>query len=160
MTCIRQKDKPKGYHFKECGLDYVYLVNGYTIEDDSDYGECITIHNAEKLHKEIAKAVLLYKPHLEAQEVRFFRSLLRLTQEQLASKLGVDRRQIIRWESGETTVTESIDGFLRIIVWEYYLDAKKAVAFFEEHKKDRAHYKSFRLKESRKAWETQLELVA
>ena len=125
-----RQQKTDGYHFKECVLNYVYLMNGYTIEHDADMEASITIYNQDKLHQEIARTVLLYRENLEGQEVRFFRSLLRLTQAQLASKLAVERETVLRWESEDNkhNIPKTADGLLRIIVWESYLDTPKGRA--------------------------------
>jgi DNA-binding transcriptional regulator YiaG len=165
MSCENETKKPKGYHFIECGLDYVYLVNGYELEDDPDFGECLTIHNGKKLHKEIAKAVLLYKPEFEGQEVHFFRSLLRLTQEQLAKLLGMNSRQVLRWENDKKNkkIPPAIDGLLRIIVWEMYLDVKNAVNFFKKHREERTHYKMLevlKMQEQKESWKYNLDVAA
>jgi DNA-binding transcriptional regulator YiaG len=156
MTKLKKHTKkPAGYHFAECGLDYVYLVNGYDIDQEE---ESITIYNEDKLHREIARTVLLYRKNLKGQEIRFFRSLLRLTQAQLANKLSVARETVVRWENddNEHQIPEMADGLLRIIVWEEYLDAEKAVRFFEEHKKDRVHYKTLEMMEAKNKWQSKL----
>ena len=154
--CKKEKKAPKGYHFLECGLDYVFLINGYKIDNDPDFGEIITIYNPDILHREIARNVLLYKLSLDGQEVRFLRSLLRLTQQQLANKLDVTRETVVRWETGKTKVPSSVDGLLRIIVWEQYLDEKKAVSFFEAHKHDRTHYEALEMQETKNHWKSQI----
>ena len=153
MNCKKQKTKPKGYHFTECGLDYVYLINGYEIEKDSDGEELITINNAGKLHRAIARSVLLYKEKLEGQEIRFFRSLLRLTQEQLGNLLDMSRENIARWENGKHPPSSQASNLLRIIVWEEYLNEDKAVKFYKEHKKEMKHYKIMEMMDKNDEWE-------
>ena len=154
VKCDRTDNKPEGYRFLESGLDYVYLLNGYELEKDEDGEEMLSIKNANKLHKEIAKNIALYKERLSYQEVRFFRSLLRLTQEQLAKELGVTSRQIQNWESKDekSKITQPCENLLRIMIWEIYLDNDRAVKFFEENKKNRTHYKMMRLKNSKNNW--------
>lgn len=156
VKCTKQTERPNGYHFLECGLDYVYLLNGYEITQDADFGESVTIYNADKLHREIARTVLLYREKLGGQEIKFFRSLLRLTQEQLANKFGYTRETVVRWESGNSEIPETVDWLLRIIVWEKYLDEAKTVGFFEEHKKERTHYTMLNMVEAKNTWESNL----
>lgn len=155
-SCKKYIGKPQGYHFEECGLDYVYLMNGYEIEKDPDFGELVRIFNADKLHREIARSVLLYKEKLEGQEIRFFRSLLRLTQEQLGELLSVKRETVSRWESDKHPIEESTAMLLRVIVWEEYLDEEKAKRFFELHKESRTHYKVLEMQESKNSWKVKL----
>lgn len=152
--CHIQKNKPEGYHFTSCGLDYVYLINGYDIIEDPEEGECLVIHDANMLHKEIAKNILLYRKQLTHQEIRFFRSLLQLTQQQLGELLGVDSRTIQRWESKKETTTfpQATSDLLRIIVWENYLDKTKAIAFLQKHREERLHYKHLEMINSHNNW--------
>lgn len=153
MPCEMTKGTPEGYHFKESGLDYVYLLNGYEIEEE-DGEEFVTIHNADKLQQEIARTVLLHKSELEAQEVRFLRSLLGITQKQLADYLGVSDREVQRWEdpANSNNIKAGNDCTLRILVWEKYLGEKGVIAFLERCKSEREHYKRLSLMESSNAW--------
>jgi DNA-binding transcriptional regulator YiaG len=155
VKCSKTSNKPEGYRFLESGLDYVYLLNGYELDKDEEGEEILSIKNADQLHKEIAKNIVLHKENLSYQEVRFLRVLLRLTQEQLAKKIGVSSRQVQNWESHDekSKITESCESLLRIMIWEIYLDNEKAIKFFEENKKNRTHYKMMRLKNSKNNWE-------
>src|ERR1700738_5263066 len=76
------------YHYRECGLPNVYLVNGYR-ETETPYGRGVSIEDVEGLHMAIAQALVEEKPSLTGPEVRFIRKLLELTQTQLAQLLGV-----------------------------------------------------------------------
>jgi putative transcriptional regulator len=87
------------HHYIDCGLDYIYLLNGYEIINDFELGECISIHNVEGLHRQIAKDIIDKAPLMRGQEARFFRSELKLTQTQMSILLGTDLRTIQRWET-------------------------------------------------------------
>ena len=45
-------------HYTASGLDYVYLVNGFSIENDPDYGRIVTIDSADDLHKAIGLHII------------------------------------------------------------------------------------------------------
>jgi putative transcriptional regulator len=154
MKCKLQNEKPDGYHFIESGLDYVYLVNGYDVEVDEDGDECVTIHNADTLMQEIARNIVLHKTELKAQELKFLRSLLNITQKNLAQFLGVTSREIQRWEDqdDENNIKAGNDGMLRILVWEKYLGGKDALAFLESCKAKRKHYQMMKLMELGDTW--------
>ena len=154
VKCKTEKKKPSGYHFTECGLDYIYLLNGYEEENDPDYGKLFTIHNSDELHEEIARNILLYKEKFEAQEVKFFRSLLRLTQKQLGELLDADARTVQHWEGAndKQQITPAYESLLRILIWEKYLDESKAFEFFEQNKASRTHYKAIEMQESNDHW--------
>jgi DNA-binding transcriptional regulator YiaG len=85
------------YHYRECGLPNVYLVNGYR-EAEMPYGRGVSIEDVEGLHMAIAQALIEEKPSLSGLEVRFIRKLLELTQTQLAQMLGVEDQSVRRWE--------------------------------------------------------------
>lgn len=87
----------KGYQYKGCGLDYVYLVNGYE-EHDTSHGKGVSITDADGLHRAIAIEIITGDRLICGQEVRFLRSMLDLPQEGLARILGVQRLQVLRWE--------------------------------------------------------------
>lgn len=86
------------YHYTECGLDYVCLLNGFQIHE-TPYGRGVAIQHADSLHKAIA-LVVISSPHaLRGQEVRFLRSLLDVSQAGLGDILGTSRATIARWEA-------------------------------------------------------------
>ena len=45
------------YHYTECGLDYVWLRNGFK-RHETPYGSGVAITEADQLHKVIARAVV------------------------------------------------------------------------------------------------------
>jgi DNA-binding transcriptional regulator YiaG len=68
--------------------------------------------NLNKLHDEILRKIEKYEDlaqkemdlkvrYIVQQRLRLFRAKNRLTQDRLARKLGINRIQIIRWESGD-----------------------------------------------------------
>lgn len=64
--------KSKKYHYTECGLDYVYLLNGYT-ERITPYGKAVSITAVEQLHKIIGEAIISSPEPLSGAEIRFLR---------------------------------------------------------------------------------------
>lgn len=88
----------KPLHYTASGLDYVYLVNGYTVEDHPDYGRILTIQNEGDLQRAIGLYVLTRKRPLTAQEFRFLRKQMGLKQRELAEALGVDEQTVANYE--------------------------------------------------------------
>ena len=102
------------YHYTMCGLDFVYLMNGYQ-EHDTDYGKGISIKRAPELDRSIAAYIIFTPLRLRGQEVRFLRSLLRCSQTRLALYLGVKRLTVARLEgSPSTPIPGAADRVLRI----------------------------------------------
>jgi len=87
----------KPYLYKECGLDYVYLLDGYELHD-TPYGKGISIKNIDSLYKTVAEFIIRKAPEIRGMEVRFIRKYLRMSQTKLAERMGNDLRTIQRWE--------------------------------------------------------------
>jgi DNA-binding transcriptional regulator YiaG len=85
------------HHYTNCGLDYVWLVDGFE-RLETPYGPGMRIHDIDGLLKVIADRVITSPAPLRGQEVRFLRSLLDLSQEGLAHVLRQTRGTVTRWE--------------------------------------------------------------
>lgn len=84
------------HHYTNCGLDYVWLLNGFEYVE-TPHGRGVRIHDLDGLLKAIAERVIS-GPRLRGQEVRFLRSMLDLSQDGLARILGQARPSVARWE--------------------------------------------------------------
>jgi DNA-binding transcriptional regulator YiaG len=106
------------YRYTECGLDYVYLRNGFQIEKSSR-GNVAYVSNATALDRAIAQILVDRQPRLKGQEVRFLRGLMDMSLAELARvlRLGVDT--VARWENDRFEVSLTAD----IAVRHMYLDA-------------------------------------
>lgn len=87
----------KGYHYKQCGLDNIYLLNGYTVQE-TPYGRGVSINDVENLHQAIAKSIITSQHAMRGQEVRFLREMLDVSQSGLARILGVATQTVKKWE--------------------------------------------------------------
>jgi len=107
------------YHYTECGLDNVWLVNGYHVEE-IDGEEFVSFEDAEELHKTIGRS-LANKRALNGVELRFLRKALGFSQRGLAELLGTTEQSVSLWERGAKVPTgearllkvlylESVDG--------------------------------------------------
>ena len=106
------------YHYRECGLDNIYLANGYTLSE-TPYGETLAIHDVDKLHREIGRALARQAASLSGAGFRFLRVELGWSQEELSRLLGRDEQTIGRWERGESNVDPLADRILRLIFAEH-----------------------------------------
>ncbi len=104
----------KPYHYTECGLDDVYLLNGYK-RHQTPYGDGVTVDNADGLYKAIAEYICFNKATLNGKEIRFLRKLLDLTQAELAVWLACDQQTVARWEKGRTTIPGPADRLMRTL---------------------------------------------
>lgn len=100
----------KMYHYTECGLDNVYLTNGFTIS-----GKNVSIKNIEGLNNAIGLSLVNEKKDLNGKEFRFLRHELLMSQNTLGRLLGVGVQSINRWENRKTEIPKSAENLLRLL---------------------------------------------
>ncbi len=106
------------HHYTECGLNNVYLCNGYEIEHD-DGEEYVSVEAIDDLHRRIAN-LLIEKPFaLTGQEIRFLRIEMSTSQKNLGLLLGMDAQTVARWEKGQTELPRTADAAIRSLYAEY-----------------------------------------
>jgi DNA-binding transcriptional regulator YiaG len=101
-------------HYTACGLDDVYLLNGFRVEE-TEYGRGVAVENIDGLHAAIALNVVTRRKRLDGKELRFLRKQMDLTQAELAQRLGVDAQTVARHEKGETRIDGPTDGLVRFL---------------------------------------------
>jgi len=104
----------KPYHYTECGLESVYLLDGFEIEETA-YGWAVRFQNVDGLHKAIAMDLIHGTRRLNGNEFRFLRTELGLTQANLGNMLDVDSQTVARWEKGQSGVSGPADKMLRFL---------------------------------------------
>ena len=102
------------YHYRQCGLDYVYLVNGFD-RATTQYGEAVRIHDIDALHQAIGMYLIEQKKPLTGAEVRFIRHELDLSQRGLGDLLDKSGQTVARWEKGEVQVDGTAERLLRLL---------------------------------------------
>lgn len=103
------------FHYTDCGLDDVYLKNGYTIDDEGN----LFIKDIHGLHRTIGISLVFLGRKLKGKEIRFIRHYLDWSQKTLGEFLGVDYQTILRWESGKNKITKSPEKLLRLTFYGY-----------------------------------------
>lgn len=119
--------KGKKYHYTECGLDNVWLVNGFNVRRTS-YGEAVSIDDVEGLYHAIARNLVQRAGTLNGREVRFLRKHLGLSQRTLGDVLGYNEETISNWERGKSDIPHGPDRLLRA----YWREAKEGNAKLRE----------------------------
>lgn len=118
---MTEKCKNNSFHYTQCGLDYVYLLDGVEWEKN-EYGEFYCIHQMDKLHQFIAHQIITSSRPLRGQEAFFIRKQLTFSQSCLAKMMGVTRDTIAKAEAKrEENVSPMMDRLLRFI---YTMDRK------------------------------------
>ena len=112
--CGRDEVAQKPYHYKECGLDNIFLMNGFDINsvDGDDY---VNIHNVDGLWKAIGMGIVANRKTFTPQEIRFLRSQMDMTQSELGALLRVDDQTVARWEKKQCKLPGPADLALRVL---------------------------------------------
>lgn len=101
------------YHYTECGLDNVWLCNGY-VEKKTAYGKAVSISDANELHKLLAEQLLKKPARLTGKEFRFLRVQLGLSQSAVAKAQGVTEQNVSLWER-HGKVPKANDQLMRVM---------------------------------------------
>lgn len=109
----------KYYHYTECGLNNIYLVNGFKITKTVDGDEEVFIHDIHGLHKAISTILIFKKGLLEGNEIKFIRAMLDLSQNRLAALIGCRYQQILLWEKNKNKISKPADRLLRVYFYTY-----------------------------------------
>jgi DNA-binding transcriptional regulator YiaG len=111
---IRGRDLlAKPYHYKASGLDNIYLMNGFSVENTSN-GPVVTIDNLNGLHHAIGLHIIEKPEPMTGAEFRFLRKQMELTQAELAAQLHMSDQTIANYEKGKTALGPA-DPFIRLI---------------------------------------------
>ena len=121
------------YHYKACGLDDVYLLNGYEPVETS-YGKGIQIENIEALYKAIASYLVMMQKPLKPKEFRFLRKQLNLTQKELGDLMKITDQTVARYEKGECDIPATTDFTLRMLCAIELMPRDKREEFLEDFK--------------------------
>lgn len=146
----------KPYRYTECGLDNIYLANGYKIVKTAR-GEAISVKDLDGLHRAIGLFLVTSKRDLSGDELRFLRHEMLISQDALAKLLGVSEQAIRRWEREKVKMPKPSESLIRLLYREHIhnRDGKiatmlRSIADLEEEMNDR----EILFKETRKGWQS------
>lgn len=100
------------YHYNTCGLDNVYLLNGYE-ELETSGGRAVSIHKLDELHRAIAESIVSLRRRLKGSEFRFLRIELDMSQKALGALMGKKDQSIAKWEKDELALPVLADATIR-----------------------------------------------
>ncbi len=144
------------YHYTECGLRNIYLVNGYKIIE-TPRGRAISVKDIDGLHKAIGLFLVTSKKDLSGDDIRFIRHEMLMSQGTLARLLGMSEQAIRRWERGKISIPKPSESLLRLLYREHVSDQDgkiatvlKEIAALEEE----MHEKQILFKDTSKGWKS------
>jgi len=106
------------YHYTECGLNNIYLLNGYQFIK-TPRGKAVSINDIDGLHKAIGMFLVTNKKDLTGDELRFLRHEMLMSQNTLATLLGMSEQAIRRWENGKIAIPKPSESLLRLLYREH-----------------------------------------
>ncbi len=104
----------KYFQYTACGLDNVWLANGYKVKA-TRHGNAVAVNDVDGLHKLIAQTLIEKKGRLTGKEFRFLRTQLGVSQEALGAMLDFSENAVSLWERKDT-VPAACDQWLRMFV--------------------------------------------
>jgi putative transcriptional regulator len=108
------------YHYKECGLDYIYLAGGFHYVDGPGGRRQVVIKNIDQLQEAIGRMLIEDKKNLSGREIRFLRHEMLMSQATLAKLLEVSEQAVHRWEKGKTgQVPKPAEALIRLLYREH-----------------------------------------
>lgn len=139
------------YHYTECGLKNIWLVNGYH-QLDTPYGRATSIEDLAGLHSVIVDILVNRKPTLTGAEFRFLRKELGLSQARLADLLGNNSQSVAVWEK-TGRIPKWADRLIRIICREKCDGNVTVIEFIDRlNDLDQRHDRKQLFEESSKGW--------
>lgn len=106
------------YHYTECGLDNIYLVNGFKYVDGPVSGR-VVIKDIDGLHEAIGRMLVNRKESFTGKEIRFLRQEMLMSQEALAKLLQVSVQGVHRWEKSKSGVPKPAEMLIRLLYREH-----------------------------------------
>lgn len=130
------------YHYRESGLEDVFLdgIDAHRCPNCDE--EIISIPNVPELHNLIASILIEKDSPLTDVEIRFLRKNAGLSAIALSKYMGVDNATISRWENGKQEVIPSNDRLIRLICSIYSgKNEKHTLEGFKNIRKERTAFK-------------------
>lgn len=106
------------FRYQGCGLDNVFLVNGYKIIESVAGNKSIFIEDIEDLHKAIARSIVDDASPLDAQTFKFLRKELGMSQRQFGEFLDMTEGSVSLWERARQPIPQAAQIFIRALVKE------------------------------------------
>ena len=141
------------YHYQTCGLDNIYLVNGFR---EIEYGGeiAVSIHDLPGLHQAITYSLIHKSEHLSGKEFRFLRLEMDLSQTALGKLFGVSDQAIAKWEKEQSSIPTPAELLIRAYAEDKIVDGSGKVAKLIEKLAvlDRKEFETLEFQETDRGW--------
>lgn len=144
------------YHYKECGLPNVWLENGYKVKQ-TPYGEAVSVVDADGLQRVLAKNLASKNGRLTGRELWFIRSVLCLSQKNMARLLGTTEQSLSLWER-QGRMPKASEAIARVLAMEHVGGNPNIAELIDRiNTVDRMVNQRLVAKERRQSWSSKLE---
>jgi putative transcriptional regulator len=116
----------QSYHYKECGLDNVFLKNIELRVCEVCGLRAPRLLRMRELHGTLARAVAMQPCPLRGMDIRFLRKQLGYSAKQWATFLRIDTSTLSRWENGQQEIGTQSDTLIRLLYFRI-LDEREGV---------------------------------
>jgi DNA-binding transcriptional regulator YiaG len=118
-TVLRRTGEPDGelLHYRESGLDNVYLANGWRWEE-TPIGRFLEIKDDRALFAALARHIIEQPHQPSGKELRYLRVYLDLNQAELGQLLGLSDQQVARWEKETSRIEPAVLRLFSLLVRE------------------------------------------
>ena len=140
------------YHYLQCGLDNVWLENGFEIMEN-EYGSFVRIDRADELDRTIAAYLTEKTTPLTGQEFRFLRQQLDMSQKRIGELMGKEAQTVAIWEKSKE-LNRDVDFLIRHIYRQTVLNERRTYIEMVDHLNhlDREEHGRLRFLESDNGW--------
>ena len=114
---FRGEKEREPLHVPDCGLDYVYQLNGYTLHE-TRHGPGFSFRDVFGMHRVLGHHLANLRRPLTGQELRFLRVGMELSQQELGGLLGLSDQQVARWEKGANQISGAANILFRCLYLE------------------------------------------
>jgi DNA-binding transcriptional regulator YiaG len=141
------------HHYLECGLNNIFLLNGFNTMETSQ-GKATSIHDMDGLHKAIGMFLIFHQKDLSGDEIRFLRKEMLMSQKTLSSLLGISEQEIRRWENEKIKIPKPSESLLRLLYREHVDDRSGEIAsILKEISKIEEKLSKIIFKDTKKGWQ-------
>ena len=140
-------------HYTECGLDNVWLANGFEIVE-TDYGKGVMVHNPSGLHRAVALDLCKQESALNGAQFRFLRQEMNLSRAGLADLLKLKALTVANYEEGRSKrgIPSLVDVVMRSLYLEHIKRSSPVTRMLKQTAGQNSHKHTASFKFNRGRW--------
>jgi DNA-binding transcriptional regulator YiaG len=146
------------YTYTDGGLTNIIVANGYE-EHETEFGPGVSFHDLDGLIRAICLALASKRSPLTAEEFRYLRQALCLSQTSVGRLMGVTDQAVAKWEKKHVPLPKLADFAMRAIYMEH-VGGNQRVKDLVEALNVTERVLTIVMRETEKGWQHEEEEVA